>query len=98
MHSGCGFTTLTPDGGWALNSSGGRTGLRTNSPPQFGQTPSGRFALAQAVQKVHSIEQIIASSESGGRSRSQHSQFGRNANIQRLYVGPESAKVSLGTE
>jgi len=30
------------------------------------------------VQKVHSKEQIRASVESGGKSLSQHSQFGRN--------------------
>jgi hypothetical protein len=33
---------------------------------------------AQSTQKVHSKLQMRASAESGGRSRSQHSQFGFN--------------------
>jgi len=52
-----------------------RKGLRTNSPPQFGHLPCKR-AVAHEQQNVHSNEQIIASRELGGRSRSQHSQFG----------------------
>jgi hypothetical protein len=53
----------------------GRTGLRTNSPPQFGHLPCSRVAT-HAEQNVHSNEQIIASRELGGRSQLQHSQFG----------------------
>jgi hypothetical protein len=53
----------------------GRMGRRMNSPPQFGHFPCRR-ELAQSAQKVHSKEQIIASRESAGRSRLQHSQFG----------------------
>jgi hypothetical protein len=58
----------------------GRTGRRVNSPPQWGHFPRKR-ALAQSEQNVHSNEQIIASRESGGRSRLQHSQFGFMSNI-----------------
>jgi len=42
---------------------------------------------AQSWQNVHSKEQIRASSEAGGKSRSQHSQFGRNSSIVFLIVG-----------
>jgi hypothetical protein len=54
-------------------------------PPQFGQTPPNTHA-AQSAQKVHSNLQIIASGASGGRSRSQHSQFGLNSSIGSLRV------------
>jgi hypothetical protein len=50
-------------------------GRCTSSPPQLGQRP--RSFRAQSTQKVHSKEQIRASGESGGKSRSQHSQPGR---------------------
>jgi hypothetical protein len=43
----------------------GQTGRGTNPPPQFGQT-FPRTCSTQATQKVHSYEQILASSESGG--------------------------------
>src|SRR5207249_11441033 len=46
------------------------------------QTPPS-FSSAQEAQKVHSNEHIKASVDSGGRSRSQHSQFGRNASMGR---------------
>ena len=36
------------------------------------------FPAAQSRQKVHSNEQITASGDCGGRSRLQHSQFGRS--------------------
>jgi len=36
---------------------------------------------------VHSKEQIRASSEAGGKSRSQHSQFGLNSSIVFLILG-----------
>jgi len=55
----------------------GRRGLGTSSPPQLGQWPDSTVA-EQSRQNVHSNEQITASVESGGRSRSQHSQFGRS--------------------
>lgn len=58
----------------------GRIGRRTSSPPQFGQVPEKWFC-AQSAQNVHSNVQIIAAGEAGGRSQSQHSQFGLNASI-----------------
>jgi hypothetical protein len=60
-------------------------GRRTSSPPQLGQQPPSTSS-AQPRQKVHSKEQIRASGESGGKSRSQHSQLGRNSSI---FVQPE---------
>ena len=55
----------------------GRTGRRTSSPPQLGQWPLRRVS-AQFAQKVHSNEQMRASSAAGGSSRLQHSQLGRS--------------------
>jgi hypothetical protein len=72
----CGLSTRVVDAGLRSSSLAGRTGRRTNSPPQFGQRASGSRSAAQLVQKVHSKEQIKASVASGGRSLSQHSQFG----------------------
>jgi hypothetical protein len=45
------------DAGFALSRAAGRTGLRTSSPPQFGQTKPN-FAEAHAEQNVHSNVQI----------------------------------------
>lgn len=63
--------------GYLRSFSGGRRGRDTNSPPQLGhrrpKTPS-----AHERQNVHSKEHMTASVESGGRSRSQHSQLGRS--------------------
>jgi hypothetical protein len=53
----------------------GLIGRGTKLPRQFGQTPENTFA-AQSAQNVHSNVQIMAMVLSGGRSRSQHSQFG----------------------
>jgi len=68
------------DAGWRSSRSLGRIGRRTSSPVQLGQrrpsTPS-----AHSWQNVHSYEQIRASGESGGKSRSQHSQLGLNSSI-----------------
>jgi hypothetical protein len=66
--------------GKRARAAGGRIGRRTSSPPQFGQIPASR-SVAQVAQKVHSNEQIRASRESGGRSRSQRSQFGLSFSI-----------------
>jgi hypothetical protein len=55
-------------------------GRRTNSPLQFGQR-CANAPSAQVTQKVHSNEQMRASSDSGGRSLSQHSQLGRNSSM-----------------
>ena len=49
-------------------------------PPQLGQMPLNASST-QRRQNVHSNVQIIASCESGGRSQSQRSQFGRSASI-----------------
>jgi hypothetical protein len=66
--------------GWRNSRSFGRIGRRTSSPLQLGQCPPST-ASAQSRQNVHSNEQIRASSESGGRSRPQHSQLGLNSSI-----------------
>jgi hypothetical protein len=68
------------DGGYLASFASGRIGRRTNSPPQFGQRPFS-ISSAQSRQNVHSNEQIMASRESGGKSRSQHSQFGLSASM-----------------
>ena len=57
----------------------GRIGRAVSFPPQLGQIPFSRIC-AQSAQKVHSNEQIRAS-DSGGRSRSQHSQLGLSSSI-----------------
>jgi hypothetical protein len=49
-------------------------------PPQFGQTPF-KTVSAHSAQNVHSYVQIRASLLSGGKSRSQHSQFGRSSSM-----------------
>jgi hypothetical protein len=53
----------------------GRVGLRSNPPPQFGQTFSKIF-VTQLVQKVHSKVQIMASLLSLGKAFPQFSQMG----------------------
>jgi len=53
----------------------GRVGRCTRLPAQLGHTPF-RTESAQWAQNVHSNVQMRASADSGGRSRSQHSQFG----------------------
>ncbi|OAP43338.1 hypothetical protein AU381_27510 [Sinorhizobium glycinis] len=76
----CGFSTRSVEAGYFFSIAAGRTGRQTSSPLQFGQIPES-FASAQSAQKVHSKVQIIASRLSGGRSRSQHSQFGRRLSM-----------------
>jgi hypothetical protein len=58
----------------------GRIGRGTKVPPQFGQRLPSRFST-QSLQNVHSKEQIMASSASGGNFLSQHSQLGRSSSI-----------------
>jgi hypothetical protein len=58
----------------------GRMGRELNPPPQFGQTLSS-FVSTQVRQKVHSKEQIIASSEFGNKLTPQFSQVGRISSI-----------------
>lgn len=60
------------------HSPAGRIGRGSNPPPQFGQTFAS-IVSTQSAQKVHSKLQIRASVEDGGRSLSQHSQFGLRA-------------------
>jgi hypothetical protein len=68
------------DAGWRRSRSLGRIGRRTSSPPQLGQCPPSTPS-AHSRQNVHSLEQIRASSEWGGKSRSQHSQLGLSSSI-----------------
>ena len=64
------------EAGYFASSDAARGGRGLKPPPQFGQTPPSTEPT-QAVQNVHSNEQIAASVEAGGSSLSQHSQFGR---------------------
>jgi hypothetical protein len=68
------------DAGNPCSFTAGRTGRRSNSPPQFGHRPCN-MPSAQLRQNVHSNEQILASRESGGKSVSQHSQLGLSKSI-----------------
>jgi len=74
------FNIRFVEAGFFFNAAKGRIGRLTKLPPQLGhllfKTPS-----TQLVQKVHSNVQIWASVDSGGKSLSQHSQFGLNSNI-----------------
>ena len=75
-----GLNTRSVDAGNSISLFAGRRGLLTNSPLQFGHFPL-RTESAHEEQKVHSKEHIRASDDSGGRSLSQHSQFGFNKSI-----------------
>jgi hypothetical protein len=68
------------DGGFAASLPEGRRGRGTSSPPQFGQMPPS-LDSAHDAQNVHSNEQILAFVDSGGRSRSQHSQPGLSSSM-----------------
>jgi hypothetical protein len=57
-----------------------RTGRATKSPAQLGQVRA-KTPSVHCWQNVHSNVHIKASALSGGRSLSQHSQFGRSSNI-----------------
>ena len=59
-------------------------GLFTNSPPQFGQRKS-KTSSTHLLQKVHSKEQIIASTLSCGKSTPQFSQQGLSSSIVNNY-------------
>jgi hypothetical protein len=85
--------TFVP-GGWTprklsfLQFIDGRIGRGTNPPPQFWHTFSKTFSTHSA-QKVHSKEQIRASSESGGSGLLQFSQVGRSSSAMReLRINP----------
>src|SRR5690606_3043939 len=73
------LTTRVVDGGYLRSRAAGRTGRSTRLPPQFGQTPF-KTSSAQAAQNVHSKVQMRAIA-SGGKSLSQHSQFGLSSSI-----------------
>jgi hypothetical protein len=66
--------------GWLASFAAGRRGRTTSSPPQFGHLPPS-LPSVHGAQKVHSKEQIRASVESGGKSRSQHSQPGLSCSM-----------------
>ena len=74
--------TRSVDAGYVSSFTAGRIGRGTKPPPQLGQTPANRVST-QSAQNVHSKEQMRASSLSGGRSRSQHSQLGRSWSMSR---------------
>jgi hypothetical protein len=75
-----GLYTRRVDGGLVTSFAGGLRGRITSSPPQLGHLPPS-FESAQEAQNVHSNEQMRASTDSAGRSQSQHSQFGRSSSI-----------------
>ncbi len=74
-----GLKTRSVLGGHASSSEAGRTGRRTNSPPQLGHVSF--MAATQSAQNVHSKVQIRASRLAGGKSMSQRSQPGRSCSI-----------------
>jgi hypothetical protein len=78
-----GFMMRSADGGYFASNCAGRIGRGLKPPPQFGQRPRNTVS-AQRAQNVHSKLQISASSASGGRSRSQHSQLGRSWSMRPL--------------
>jgi len=81
----CAATTRRVDAGAFCSLFAGRRGRLSSSPPQFGQKPSN-FCSAQVAQNVHSNEQINAFSADGGKSVSQHSQFGRSSSMDSILL------------
>jgi hypothetical protein len=67
-------------GGYFTSIAAGRIGRAEKLPAQFGQRPLSRVST-QSRQNVHSNVQIIASTASGGKSLSQHSQPGFSKNM-----------------
>lgn len=72
------------EGGYFASSSAARRGRAASSPPQLRHLPAST-PFTQSRQYVHSKEQMNASGLSGGRSRLQHSQFGRSCSIYRAF-------------
>ncbi len=70
------LVTRTVEAGLFFSEASGLIGRVTKLPPQFGQFPLRIFS-AQAEQNAHSNEQMRALVACGGKSPSQHSQFGR---------------------
>ena len=98
-----GLKTRSVEAGNLSSLAAGRRGRATNSPPQLGHCARST-PLAHGSQNVHSKEQMRASADSGGRSRLQHSQFGRSWSIADLCLccltfdmsgGPKGAKRPL---
>jgi hypothetical protein len=75
----------------------GRLGRSTRLPAQFGHTPCSTL-VAHSRQNVHSNVQMNASPLVGGKSQSQHSQFGRNASIPRLLLTSAKNKARRGSK
>jgi hypothetical protein len=75
--------TRFAEGGWCSvetpgrHAVAGRMGRGAKPPPQLGQT-LWSLVSTQSAQKVHSYEQMRASVDAGGKSRSQYSQLGRS--------------------
>jgi hypothetical protein len=74
------FNTLLVEAGYLFSHFTGRIGRSTKLPPQLGHW-FFKTVIEQSLQNVHSIEQITASVDSGGRFLSQHSQLGLSSNI-----------------
>ena len=74
------LTTRLVEAGCRNSRSAGRIGRPHEIAAAIRAAPPSTPS-AQSRQNVHSYEQIRASTESGGRSRSQHSQFGRSSSI-----------------
>ena len=74
------LVTRFDEGGCLSSKCAGRIGRRVKLPPQFGQVLFNTVS-AQLAQKVHSNVQMRASFAEGGRSLSQHSQFGLISSI-----------------
>ena len=81
-----GLNTRFVEAGNITSRDAGRRGRATSSPVQFGQRPFN-CVFTQSAQNVHSNEQMRAASESGGKSQSQHSQFGLTSSIRKLRTG-----------
>lgn len=75
-----GLITRRVEAGLVASAAGGLRGRDTSSPLQFGHLPPN-LPSAHEAQNVHSKEQMRASTDCGGRSRLQHSQFGRSSSI-----------------
>ncbi|WP_456151673.1 hypothetical protein, partial [Dasania phycosphaerae] len=73
------FKTRSVDAGNSSSSPLGLIGRGEKLPPQLGHIFDKTF-FAHGSQKVHSNEQMKASLELGGKSLSQHSQFGFSFN------------------
>ena len=87
-----GLNSRNVDAGYFSSFAAGRRGRCTSSPPQFGHVPR-RTCVAQSSQNVHSKVQIVACVESGGKSRSQHSQFGRSSSTRDLQQQPDCQRT-----